>query len=208
MTSELGRERRVLVLGTPRGGTKYMAAVLRAAGLDVGHEETGTEGTVTHYFVIDTDDYSLAGRRPQGDHPDERRSDFDFRFVLHQTRHPLPAIASIRDNMGARYFRWVARHTHLNADWPPLYRAAWLWLHWHVRIDAQSPDLTFAVEHLADEWEDVCDQIGLFIDFPRHVEYSTSRSRNHPLGWSELDDMDPVLSGRIREKAMDYGYAP
>lgn len=43
---------RVVVLGTPCGGTKYMYGWLRQWGLRVGHERTGEEGRVCGFWSL------------------------------------------------------------------------------------------------------------------------------------------------------------
>src|SRR5688572_17821987 len=80
-----GRARRdILVTGCPRSGTKYMALLLQAYGLDVGHEEMGARGISSFSLAVTSED------GPWG----PTRERYRFARVVHLVREPLATIAS------------------------------------------------------------------------------------------------------------------
>lgn len=80
-------KRDVLVVGHPKSGTGYMAKLLQAHGLGVGHERMGRNGIASWMFAAVTTSvpHSFDG---------SARALFEFHYVLHVVRHPLPVIAS------------------------------------------------------------------------------------------------------------------
>lgn len=82
---------RVAVLGTPCGGTGYATALLRAHGLDVGHEHRLADGIVCGFAA-------LAQRRP-GQRPERVRpapaAALGADVVVRLIRHPLDVAVSL-----------------------------------------------------------------------------------------------------------------
>ena len=142
------------MIGAPRSGTHYTAAVLRRAGLDIGHEVVRDDGTVSSLFVAD--DYYYPGQDPGG-----RRSEFAFDHVFHQTRHPLAAIASIAAFMPITWWHWQEKHTGVSYDLPPLSRAARAWLGFNRLAEDADPELRFRVEALPEVWPEVASRLSL-----------------------------------------------
>jgi hypothetical protein len=80
-----GQEKRLLVTGCGRSGTKFIAALLQNLGMDVRHEQMGADGIATWCMAVESDDSPWGGGR-RGVH---------FKTILHQVRHPLKVIPSL-----------------------------------------------------------------------------------------------------------------
>lgn len=86
----------IAVLGTPCGGTGYAHALLRAHGLDVGHEEWRADGIVCGFASLST---RRPGARPERVRPspvDARRADVVVRLI----RDPLDVAVTLPGVMG------------------------------------------------------------------------------------------------------------
>lgn len=81
-------KRLVRVLAHPRSGTGYMAALLQANGLDVGHETMGEHGISSWMFAVQTDSvpFTFDNSAP---------TQYEFEHTLHVIREPVSAISSI-----------------------------------------------------------------------------------------------------------------
>jgi len=91
-----GHEKRLLLItGSGRSGTTYAAKTMQAVGLDIPHEKVGAHGTSSLFFLVDSDWYPMLPWYPGRNHVGERRSDFEFEYVVQIVRHPLKTIPSI-----------------------------------------------------------------------------------------------------------------
>ena len=220
-------ERRLLITGCGRSGTRYMTFVLRRLGLDVPHERLGRDGMASWTMAV------AAAERPYGPPSDAVR----FEHVFHQVRHPLAVIRSV-ETFGADSWQFVYAHTPCRPEDPPLVRGAKYWLHWNdhaerlacwrYRVEDASalPDLCARLGivvrpaagqvptdvntrrrgralHLADELAE-----RLHVDLPARLrDRLAAKARPAlPLTWDELEAADVALADRVRERALDYGY--
>ena len=190
--------RRLLVIGAPHSGTRYMARVLRAAGVQVGHERVGREGSVSSYFVAD--DYWYGGKEHMGG----RLRDFAFDHVWHQVRHPLAAISSIANLCPVSWWHWQEKHTGVSYDLPPIERGTAAWLAFNELAERQKPELSFTIEHMEHSWPILATRLGIEGTPLPDVPYADTRS-THPklkVTWEALGSYE----SRVRDLARHYGY--
>lgn len=79
--------KKILVVGHPRCGTRYISKLLQSYGLDVEHEKIGKDGTSSWFYTVD--DY------PPFDTIKQKRSEYIWENMIHCVRDPFKAIPSI-----------------------------------------------------------------------------------------------------------------
>lgn len=123
--------KRLLVVGSPRSGTRFFAGWLQGLGMRVKHESMGQDGTVDSTFTVprttaDPDSWSKAGL-------------YQYRFdkVIHLVRSPLRVIESVARELPPWWWRWQEIHTGIAVagDHPTFDEAARWWLWWTAQAD-------------------------------------------------------------------------
>jgi len=71
---ELAKNKKLLIVGSPRAGTRFTYNLLNYLNIDVGHEQTKSQGAVSSLHIY---------------------TDEKFDFIGHQIREPLKCIASL-----------------------------------------------------------------------------------------------------------------
>jgi hypothetical protein len=200
-------EREFLVLGHPRSGTGYLSRLFRAYGFDVGHEKMGRHGISSWMFAAcaDTVPFSTDG---------SVRADFCFRNIVHVTRDPLTAIASIRFiedcSDESRHYRRQFILICPNAS--PVEQAVQSWIGWNRLITAQRPSARIRLENAQVE-------LGRFLKqleyIPKTWRCSPSclpgrnyNARSHaPLTWRDIKSQcSNSLYSELVEYAAELGY--
>lgn len=108
------RKHRLLIVGTPRSGTTYLAACFNELGLDVGHENIKADGGVGWNFA------DGAVRLERNLHLR------DFDMVCHVLRHPCHAVPSIDVNFGHYLKKFDSNYGSI-AKW---------WFYWNQMCEA------------------------------------------------------------------------
>ena len=183
-----------LITGCGRSGTLYAATVLRAAGLDVGHEAAGKDGAVSSHWAVDDvlyPTYHQQGPRPQ------------FDVILHQVREPLATIASLTTSRADSWL-WNVRHVSIELLWSTLRIAADYWLQWN-RIAEEQAILTYRVENMAGAWPRICEALSLDAQFPEGISTSINSRQHQQVSWQNIHEITPRY-GEIVQMARRYGY--
>lgn len=195
---------RFLITGTARSGTLYMATALKAAGINAGHEQVFTPGSVdpvtSPKWKAGEVSWLAAPFTPIDEMP-----------VLHQVRHPLKVIGSllrhglVQPGEGS-YTLYAYRHLPgLKALSSAIERAAYYWLHWNDLVTGA--ELTYRVEALDEALLDrICDLVGVEGDTARAL--SIPRDLNSiaspvPVDWA---DVPQPLRSQVQEAGIRYGY--
>ncbi|MDZ7723755.1 MAG: hypothetical protein U5R06_13360 [candidate division KSB1 bacterium] len=202
-----------LIAGHPRSGTHFTKELLSKFGLDIRGEKYGRKQSLQEEDNVD----GIVSWMHVYLFPEE------FPVVLHQIRHPLQVIASsqtLYNNAFRRMFRqidapkrWLL-FTHLRRKIPfpqeTVTRwAMYTWLYWNEWIETDSRvKHQYRVENIENEWYSILD----ILDIPPlpmpelNTTVNTRKGRFQSLTWEQLYGIDPELTDRIREKAIDYGY--
>ena len=182
-----------LITGCGRSGTSYTAKVLRAAGMDVGHERKGIHGTVSSLWAVESERYPYfhAQKRPE------------FDVVLHQVREPLATIGSLTTALKSSW-RWNAQHIELDMDWSALRIAAEYWLQWNALCEDQAV-MTYRVECIRTAWPDIGWTCGVLAQFPAGVPENVNRRTHRAVTWKEIYEETPHAAS-IQKMALRYGY--
>lgn len=217
---------KIAVIGTGRSGTNFFAAILSEIGKDIKHEALGADGIASWCLVADVQDavYGPGGLA------------LDSSFTIgHQVRNPLKTIGSlttfnraswnyIAENSPALPSRIMHRAMVHWLDWNQRAadKAAFTWK--LEDLQTTQPEI---LSHLGwnvspSEWTAAYERAqkgantggaraknSLFnpkvgpITQWRRYKYN---SRKSPVTWSELSNLDPVLTREIQDFATSLGY--
>lgn len=209
---------RAAVIGTGRSGTGFMAAVLKAAGLDAAHECYWHAHGGPHASQLDVDVSWLAlpaiESRVHEYGPDNQP--WTGR-TLHVVRHPIDTVRSLLgtglfapDMMGNTYAAHAWRHSRVAgmlAGHNPLHAAVEFWCDWNARCAAVA-DATVRLEDAGNlAWAvTVADTLGFGLttdDIMKGVA-ATPHDTNTRGPTPEVDPLE--VWGLIGRRAHAYGY--
>ena len=218
------KNKKLRIIGCGRSGTRYSANVFRGLGLDILHEldapgpeNSGTDGISSWFLAVDDP------------HPPNGPSDIglDFKFTLHQVRHPLLVIASFAQFIlkeGTRSPEFIEKHVpglraeldmgELTLKQQLILQAARYWYEWNLLAEKKATE-TIRLEELDQYVPDICHELG--IDFDPAIFYQISRKTNERqqyleeapwvISWEDLEHLDPHLTEKIKTLASSYGYS-
>ena len=209
-------KRHVLVTGTGRSGTTYFSDLLTLLGLDVGHQRNGNDGCSGAEFAIDSDWYPWFPVYGGGDcaNVGERRSDYDYKHVLHIVRHPLWCIPSLMKNYPAINPEFWADNGVMDPkvmDGSSVYRNASMYYGINKVIDESGQaEYRCQLEKIHEHWEELMDVLEMHGTKDPSLEATNKASgwgQYEPLTWGELEYyVGATLAKAIKEQAKSYGY--
>lgn len=204
-------KKKLLVLGTGRCGTMFTTKALRTVGVNVLHEKVGPHGTVSHYFVTDSEWYPMAPwQENQGKkHVGERRSDFEFEHVFHIVRDPRKAIPSMTKIFGSVTWQFYVDNGIIpEGIRDPILRAMHLWYN-HNKLAQGQAEITFQLERYAQAWPALMGFLDSDAAYPAHLKpmNKTGGFKAYtPLTLEDMSNRDTTLAKSIAKLARTYGY--
>ena len=186
---------RVLILGHPRTGTLYTAIVLRAIGLDVGHERDHACGAVSGLFYGPKWDFK------------------SYDHILHQVKNPIKAISSITKIKGEtinHILDYCGTLGKIKKERGKVKNRLLLaMLSWDSFTDwADSiADTRYKIENIKDYFLYLLVRFGVEsnLTFPSIPENINS-IRHKDYTYEEMIKADKKLAEKIKKKARQYGY--
>ncbi|MGF1535848.1 MAG: glycosyltransferase family 25 protein [Elainellaceae cyanobacterium] len=141
--------RPLLVLGHPQCGSDYMSALLKAFGLDVGHERMGQDGISSWMFAADDDQLPNA----QDLHSASTGQKY-FKHCIHHVRSPKSAIPSIMRDSQYAPLSYGFRQKHIQLAFgvdleecvSDLEKAVLSYVYWNRLVSDRGVDLTVRIE--------------------------------------------------------------
>ncbi len=212
--------RKLLVLGAPRSGTRFMSRVLRNCGVQVGHEGFKPDGLVTMFYAVEDCWYPGKHWSTDEEHPVEdesltQRSLFEFEQVWHLVRDPRKVIPSLASNVfSPSVWCWQERHTGIACgEFPKKLRAMKFWVAWNKLIEQnESIDLRLRVENFDTRWADICCSLDIAAGtaIPNvNRNYGTAlegQQAVQPMSWDEMKSLDADVAAEVKAMAHRYGY--
>ncbi len=198
------KHRLLLVVGCARSGTTYISKVLKASGLQIGHEKMRKDGTSSCDLAVN----------PEVGRWKVRMGDFRFDHIFHQVRDPLKVISSVYLSEDRHSWHYIMQHIpEIEMRDSHLAKCAKYWYYWNLKAEEMS-EWTYKIEDLdaAGKWEEFEKKLGKKI--PREAISSVPKNENtrqHPLyrrfTWADIEkELDPQLYQNIRSLAKKYGY--
>ena len=204
-------QRLLLITGSGRSGTTYAARTMQAIGLDVPHELTGADGTSSLFFLVDSDWYPALPWYPGRNHVGERRSDYEFKHVLHVVRHPLKTIPSIGKIFNGLNFELFEEQGVIPKGIKnKMLRCAWMYYGLNMLAEQQAT-MRVQLERYEKSWPSIMRMLGKSAStpFPREVKPAnkgTGYRASMPITWEELAALDSDLCENIKKMTRRYGY--
>ena len=186
----------LLLTGCPRSGTGYAARIFQAQGLDIGHEQVGTDGVSSWLFAVLDRHYPWHQRG-------ELRQDYNFKVILHQVRDPLKVLASMAV---LRRPDWTFIGRHLNLPPGSLARRISFYLQWTQICDRQA-HYRYRVEDFQMEWPHLhrlCGGTAQWTGAAQTAPTHYNRRRHSDLTWDQI--LATPGGADVAAKAQTYGY--
>lgn len=207
--------KRIAITACPYSGTAHIVLTLQKLGLDIGHERYGADGIVSWQHVhMGRSDFIADG------FPEDM-------LLLHQVRHPLMVISSLRQlhksykhpRTGANLWHTIKDITKaMNTPWDienaliPLDKRkglkVWMQLwYWWNKVGILKANSVYRIEELPEIWSwflDLCD-----IEYAPQpfIRKDANRHRTPQVqSWDTLYAEDPELTLNIIELAEYLGY--
>ena len=145
--------RPLLAIGHPRCGSGYMGQLLKAYGLDVGHERMGKDGISSWMFAVEEEENPFALNSLAA-----TRKNKHFGHVIHFVRDPRTAIPSIlRENRNSQ-ISYAFRRRHILKTYKidlddagsEVEKALLSYIYWNRIIEEQKTDIMVRVEDAED----------------------------------------------------------
>lgn len=185
--------KRLLVLGSPRSGSRTLTRMLQKSGVEVAHEMVAKDGTVSSYFAVD--DYWYQGPHSSRGRQ-QRPSAYAFEETWHLWRDPRHTLASmVQKPLSRAWWAWQERHTGIPWDGECLlHQSACFWIDWQ-ELCLEQATTTFQIEHAEELWPKLlgkpCPDIEL-----RGVSGATAYT------WEGLEkELGPTLTREVQDMA-------
>jgi hypothetical protein len=172
----------ILITGCARSGTRYASC-----WWGLGHENLNDKG-IASWFLAHPE---TASNLPPW-HGAVR--DVEFDTVVHLTRHPLEAIASMTA-LSAAAWAWLQRYTTIDPQAPILDRAMSYWLQWNRMAAQRARDAARGISPL-------------HVESLQHSDLPTNiNTRTHDaVAWQELEMANGLLKDAVCSLGEEYGY--
>lgn len=208
----------LLVTGNGRSGTTWLAKTFAKAGIDCPHEHVGQHGSVSWYFVTDSDWHPYhVSHRPVGRviHMGERRSDFDFNYTVHLVRDPLKVIGSMSRVMSmtdhwfatsnGMYDQEIYYDRKASRLLKTMHMAYGIWM----EAERQS-DMRMRLEDVPRKWYTLMTILGMDRKTPMPVIPPTNKSsgiyKARKIYFNDLIREDGLLARKIEDLSRKFGY--
>jgi len=190
----------LLILTTGGSGSYYIHRVLWELDYHIGHMRGGDHGTVGPQMIFN---------RPWHQRIHLMRGECEWARIVHQVRHPLKVVASIRW-FRSHIFRWCrfmeSMPKRFRPDKDECRMAFWFEMNkeaarvaeWSYRIE----DLTLGGE----TWQKFIVPLGFHPDtplpyIPRNIN---TRARGRVYTWDDIKS--PMLRSEVQDLARSFGY--
>lgn len=196
---------KLLVVGTPKGGTTYLYHLLTCHGIDVGHERVNTQGTVSGFLIDDYDDYPCPHRHEK----DHQHKNFSDRVWL--MRDALDSVRSIADflNNGREptldWYESIGCEID-RSDYLKTALSIWVFTHQTIASYEDKIDLYFPLEHTDKFFPLLADIVHVGYNLPKvQMHYTTEQFRTYTKpSWEELQHKYGTLADTARNILEDF----
>ncbi len=192
----------VIIVGTPKSATMYIATVLNKMGLDFQHE---------HYAKDGFADWRLAPKeksQPWDGYTD--MIDFKNTIILHQIRNPLDTMSSMQQ-IGEHAWKYITAYIPVTMEDSIIKRCMATWYHWNLLAESISC-FSYRIEDFEKTFPVFCKKIHhpelikkqeIIQTVPKNI--NTAKPYNQ-LTWKHLIREDHRLTRKIWRLAKKYGY--
>ena len=183
---------RRLILAYPRSGTVYTTKMVKAHGIEFGHEDQNlrkqADGTISFLELNNT---------------------CKFDVILHQLRDPLKTISSSAKVLVPKSCRQLCELLDIDKADQKKSKLYWTMLTW-LKFNEYAEKVAewrYRIEDIDIVYLELCQRLRIE---PRENFPPKNTSVNHRsypmLTWLDLNEEDFALNQRIKEKTKQYGY--
>jgi hypothetical protein len=193
-------DKRLLIIGCGRSGTRYVSKVLGRCGLKMGHERPGENGMASWVSLC---------------RPGEIE---EYDFVFHQVREPLGVISSFQTVMNRSWRKIYDAEPRIDREEPKLLRCMKYWLYWNQLCEEKARK-TYRVENIRKALPEMLELMGVpptedVLNEAKQVPTNDhTRVKGHKVSdtykavtWDDLECEDIIICTQIRDQAIRYGY--
>lgn len=175
----------IIIAGTARSATNYIAIVFQQAGVDLRHERYGQDGISCFQIVPYLQFHNKA-------------------IILQQTREPLVTISSIQT---ARERTWVGIRYFLPCYDTENYtrRCMQYWYYWNIMLEG-FPIYRYQVEQIEQCWDRICELTNTPNEGLPDVRKDVHTRQHSQWTWQDLKEADVKLYDKIRAMGEKLGY--
>jgi hypothetical protein len=199
----LRKNKKLIIIGCGRSGTKFTSHLFKEIGLRIGHEKLEKHGISSWCLVPDTHKM-LWG-------PSFKLLGYLKMPIIHQVRHPLDVISSVRTVFSNdRSWEFIREFIPINRDESLTLRCMKYWYFWNLKAENKSI-FTYRVENIESELKKIL-EIGKFdgnyniSEVSRKISKKVNSRQHNNLSWKELKIVDERLTSKIIDLAKRYGY--
>ena len=191
--------KKIVATGCPRSGTTYMATALSLHGLDVKHEELGSDGVSSWAWAgkdLDKIESAKSFRRENA-------------VVIHNVRSPLPAISSLM-TLSTKSWPWAEDHISIPSARDKIVRVMAFWVNWNKLAESMA-DLSFMLEDFSiggEAYFGVCKVCGIEPrpEIVKGIPQNLNAREHRDLTWNQLYRTSASWCRKVKKLAKHYGY--
>lgn len=199
---------KILGVGHPRTGSKFLGILLNSWGFSVVHEGLGLDGIVSWQFATESDPPLIAYRRDTISQSIDPKN-FEFETVIYHVRDPyfsIPSIAFTETfslNFRSEWGKFDIGENILETAIKSI-------LSWDELIQQKHPDVTFRIEYDYKKlYNFLFDRYSQKMGWSNKEVGKLHNRRNHK-GWDELSEniktCDVELLSKLNDYCVKYGY--
>lgn len=181
---------KLCILGCGRSGTSYTASMLNSAGLRIGHEYPGQDGSVGGIFWKKT-----------------RRNLLDYDVIWHQVRNPIHTIASLTTLKPASFTEYMFELGSPRCAMPQssLCRAMLVWLMYTEWADRYAT-YTYQVEDFDRVFPRIMALYGKHCQPIQSISKKLNTRPHATVRFRHLMRAHPTMAELVRFRGIKYGY--
>lgn len=203
-----------LIVGHPRGGTRYISNLLCNFGLNIGHEYIGSDG-MSCWFGLDGELINKSSFLELNENGEKHwkpkhYGDIQYSFLIHIVRNPFRSLPSIMFNENLSKNSVLLRHKVTNFDDQKtiIDKAAISYLGWHNHIVARNPDFTFRIEDdskVLFDYVQICSSKDL--TYQKYTNNRDNTRKHRYFTKSEIQEMNFDIFKSLYNFGIDVGYS-
>ena len=190
--------KKVLITGCARSGTKYITYILNELNFDVRHEFMGIDGIVS-WLLADNSE-----RPPWG----PKEYDYkDFDIILHQVRNPINTISSCF-TLNKRSMNYINKSLKIHNEKQLLEKLAIYWHKWNELAEAKSK-WTYCIENISIVYPMFCKYLNVpikEINFRTEMNTRKNNKKYTNILYEQIHQVDESLYHALVNQAKRYGY--
>lgn len=180
---------KIIILGCPRSGTKFISEIFNINGIQIGHEKMGSFG-ISSWCLVSGDDKVCHG-------PSYEKVLNIFgnnSLIYHQVRNPLQTISSLT-TISKKSFDFVKNYIPMDSKESLNLKCMKFWYYWNLMAEKLTTN-RYRIE-----------DVDFLLPNFKGLNQKNINSRRHVnLNWDDLRMENEELANNIKVLSERYGY--